>query len=128
MADLLGDREAAVTRELTKTFEEVRRGRLSALAAHYIEAGAPKGEIVVVVGPPTHEVVSLEDPQVTAAIDAGLADGMRVKDLATDLSAQFHLTQKRFVRRHSSAQGRSMNPHRETDKFSLAGAELRLTN
>lgn len=94
MADVLGDREAAVTRELTKTFEEVRRGRLSALTAHYHEAGAPKGEIVVVVAPPKLEVVSLEDPQVTAAIDAGLGDGMRVKDLAAALSAQFHLPKK----------------------------------
>lgn len=50
-ADVLGsDREAAVCRELTKTFEEVRRGSLSELAAHYGEAGA-KGEIVLVIGP-----------------------------------------------------------------------------
>jgi 16S rRNA (cytidine1402-2'-O)-methyltransferase len=50
-ADVLGpDRKAAVCRELTKTFEEVRRGSLSELAAHYGEAGA-KGEIVLVIGP-----------------------------------------------------------------------------
>ena len=52
MAVVLGDREAAVTRELTKLFEEVRRGPLPELAAHYAEAGPPKGEIVIVVGPP----------------------------------------------------------------------------
>jgi 16S rRNA (cytidine1402-2'-O)-methyltransferase len=52
MASALGPREAAVARELTKKFEEVRRGLLPDLAAHYEEAGAPKGEIVVVVGPP----------------------------------------------------------------------------
>ena len=49
---ILGDRPAAVTRELTKMFEEVRRAPLSDLGKHYEEAGAPKGEIVVVVGPP----------------------------------------------------------------------------
>jgi 16S rRNA (cytidine1402-2'-O)-methyltransferase len=49
---ILGDRPGAVTRELTKLFEEVRRAALSELAKHYEEAGAPKGEIVVVVGPP----------------------------------------------------------------------------
>jgi 16S rRNA (cytidine1402-2'-O)-methyltransferase len=49
---VLGDREAAVTRELTKLFEEVRRGPLPDLAAHYAEAGPPKGEIVIVIGPP----------------------------------------------------------------------------
>lgn len=52
MASALGPREAAVTRELTKKFEEVRRGPLAELAAHYAAAGAPKGEIVIVVGPP----------------------------------------------------------------------------
>src|SRR5579862_4147350 len=53
LADLaagLGQREAAVCRELTKLHEEVRRGALDTLAQHY--AGAePRGEIVVVVAP-----------------------------------------------------------------------------
>jgi len=52
LAELLGDRPAAVARELTKRFEEVRRGELASLARHYAEAGQPKGEIVLVVGPP----------------------------------------------------------------------------
>jgi 16S rRNA (cytidine1402-2'-O)-methyltransferase len=52
MADMLGDREAAVARELTKMFEEVRRGPLADLARHYAEAGPPKGEVSVVVAPP----------------------------------------------------------------------------
>jgi len=60
-----GDREAAVGRELTKFFEEVRRGRLSALAAA-IDVD-PKGEIVVVVAPPEEKPVGDE-----AALDAAL--------------------------------------------------------
>src|SRR5207248_11318350 len=52
MADTRGDRQAAVAREMTKRHEEIRRGRLSELAAHYRLAGAPRGEAVVVVGPP----------------------------------------------------------------------------
>jgi len=51
-SEVLGDRAAAVARELTKRFEEVRRGTLAELAAHYAEAGPPKGEITVVIGPP----------------------------------------------------------------------------
>jgi 16S rRNA (cytidine1402-2'-O)-methyltransferase len=47
-----GDRNAVVARELTKAFEEVRRGTLAALAGHYAEKGAPKGEIVILVAPP----------------------------------------------------------------------------
>ena len=52
MAAVLGPRSAAVCREMTKKFEEVRRGSLVELADHYEAAGAPKGEIVIVVGPP----------------------------------------------------------------------------
>jgi 16S rRNA (cytidine1402-2'-O)-methyltransferase len=55
LADLLavlGDRRAAVARELTKRFEEVRRGRLTQLAAAYAAGPDPKGEVVIVVGPP----------------------------------------------------------------------------
>jgi 16S rRNA (cytidine1402-2'-O)-methyltransferase len=50
MATVLGQREAAVCRELTKKFEEVRRGTLESLALEFAGADV-KGEIVVVVGP-----------------------------------------------------------------------------
>lgn len=52
MLDILGDRSAAVARELTKTYEETRRGTLSELCALYVENGPPRGEIVIVTGPP----------------------------------------------------------------------------
>lgn len=52
MADVLGPRDAAVARELTKLFEEVRRGSLAELAEYYRRAGAPKGEVTIVVAPP----------------------------------------------------------------------------
>ncbi|KQN92783.1 16S rRNA methyltransferase [Sphingomonas sp. Leaf231] len=61
----LGDREAAVTREITKKFEEAVTGTLSMLAARYADA-PPKGEIVVVVAPP-------EPPAPPAAEDADAA-------------------------------------------------------
>lgn len=51
MTEILGPREAVVARELTKKFEEVVSGSLPELAARYAETG-PKGEIVVIVGPP----------------------------------------------------------------------------
>ena len=52
MHEILGDRPAAVARELTKLHEEVRRGTLASLAAQYAGEAAPRGEIVIVVGPP----------------------------------------------------------------------------
>ena len=51
MAVVLGDREAAVAREISKAFEQTVTGTLTELSARYAEAG-PKGEIVVIVGPP----------------------------------------------------------------------------
>ncbi|MBM3570036.1 MAG: 16S rRNA (cytidine(1402)-2'-O)-methyltransferase [Alphaproteobacteria bacterium] len=71
MAAVLGDRPAAVGRELTKLFEETRRGRLSELAAHYRAAGAPKGEVAVTIGPP--EARREEPATLDAALRAALA-------------------------------------------------------
>jgi 16S rRNA (cytidine1402-2'-O)-methyltransferase len=60
LAQMLGDRPAAVARELTKRFEEVRRAGLSDLAAHYA-ANTARGEICIVVGPPAEEVTTADD-------------------------------------------------------------------
>ena len=56
----LGDRQAAVMRELTKMYEEVQRGTLSDLIVHYTGTGAPKGEIVVALGSAVAELISTE--------------------------------------------------------------------
>jgi len=71
MAEVLGDRACAVTRELTKLHEEVRRGSLSELAAHYEKAGAPKGEVTLLVGPPADAVI--DTTKIDAALKAALA-------------------------------------------------------
>jgi len=47
--EILGEREAVVARELTKLHEEIRRGRLSELAAHYSNTEQPRGEIVLLI-------------------------------------------------------------------------------
>jgi len=61
MATVLGgDRDAAVARELTKIFEETRRARLDELAAYYAASPTPKGEVVVLVGPPIEAATSTE--------------------------------------------------------------------
>jgi 16S rRNA (cytidine1402-2'-O)-methyltransferase len=52
LAAELGPRPAAVARELTKRFEEVRRGTLAELAAEFADTGAPRGEAVIVIGAP----------------------------------------------------------------------------
>jgi len=84
MAEILGAREGAVARELTKLHEEMRRGPLAGLAEHYREAGAPKGEVVVVAGPP------VEAPPKAADIDDALRRAlatMSLRDAATAVAA-----------------------------------------
>ena len=55
MADVLGDRAVAVTRELTKLHEEVRRSTLGILAAQYAQEPPPRGEVTILVGPPPEQ-------------------------------------------------------------------------
>jgi len=63
LAEGLGDREAAVTREITKRFEEAVTGTLSMLAARYADT-PPRGEIVIVVAPPGEpEAASVDDAE-----------------------------------------------------------------
>jgi 16S rRNA (cytidine1402-2'-O)-methyltransferase len=81
MATAFGpERPAAIAREMTKRFEEVRRGGLGALAAHYASAEA-RGEICIVVGPAAAEAV-VGDAEVTAQLRAALDSGLSVKDAA----------------------------------------------
>ena len=61
MADVFGARQAAIGRELTKAFEEIRTGTLSELAAHYAQADTPKGEVVICVAPPEERTETADD-------------------------------------------------------------------
>jgi 16S rRNA (cytidine1402-2'-O)-methyltransferase len=62
LADVLGARQAAICRELTKLHEEVRRGDLASLAAQYADGGETRGEIVIVIAPadPRDEAVATD--------------------------------------------------------------------
>lgn len=106
LIDLLGDREAAVARELTKTFEEVRRGRLAEIAAIYSEREV-KGEIVIVVGPP-------EPPEAPpqADVDRMLAEALlrlSVKDATAEVAAATGLP-KRALYQRALALGKDRAP------------------
>ena len=72
LAEVLGDRQAVVARELTKLHEEVRRGSLRELAAHYTKAGAPKGEVTLLVAPPD-AAAGPDGARIDAALKAALA-------------------------------------------------------
>lgn len=70
LGQVLGDREAAVVREISKRFEEIATGMLGALADRYRDA-PPKGEIVIVVAPPGAQAAPGEGD-----IDAALREAM----------------------------------------------------
>lgn len=81
----LGDRPAAIAREITKLHEEVRRGTLSELAAHYADAGPPRGEIVIVVAPPLAQEGDAEN--LRAALTDALAN-LSLRDAVAQITAE----------------------------------------
>lgn len=97
LAAVYGDRPAAVARELTKKFETIRRGTLPELAARYASEGPPKGEIVLVVGPPAAEA-TLGDEAIDAALHAALATHSQ-RDAVQLVSGELGLPRKRVYAR-----------------------------
>jgi 16S rRNA (cytidine1402-2'-O)-methyltransferase len=87
LAAVLGARDAAVCRELTKLHEEVRRGDLATLAHAYEEGAETRGEFVVVVGPPAPappiEAGALDDLLRRALTTASLKDAVEAVVAAT---------------------------------------------
>lgn len=90
-AGILGDRPAALARELTKLHEELRRGRLDALAREVAAGPPPKGELVVLIGPP--ERAAAAAPTDPSRLDAAL------------LEAAFRLPPGRAARQVAAATG-----------------------
>lgn len=79
--DLAPQRAIVVARELTKRHEETRRGTAAELLEHY--AGlAPKGEIVLLIGPADAPDAALDDAAVLAMLERALADGLSRRDAA----------------------------------------------
>jgi 16S rRNA (cytidine1402-2'-O)-methyltransferase len=85
-AAILGKRNAAIARELTKMFESVRRGPLDELAAALAEEEPPKGEIVLLVAPPGADAAQASAADLDAKIEAALT-AHSVKDAASVVSA-----------------------------------------
>ena len=104
LADSLGaladgldaERQASVVRELTKTFETVNQATLGDLARHYAEDEAPRGEIVIVIGPAPAKDVSQED--VDVALRTALAS-QRTKDAAAEVARAFDLPKRDVYQR-----------------------------
>lgn len=86
-AAVLGERPAAVARELTKFHETVRRGTLAELAAHYDAEEEARGEIVVIIGPPGAETLTAADDVIDERLKAALAT-VSLKEAVAQVAAQ----------------------------------------
>lgn len=96
LAEGLGQREAAVCRELTKLHEEVRRGDLAALAQSFSEANT-RGEIVLVIGPPAAAPpadIGDADPLLRAALTRA-----SLKDAVSEVAQATRLPRREVYRR-----------------------------
>lgn len=91
-AEVLGERQAAVCRELTKTYEECRRGTLAELADWAAEG--VRGEITVVVAPGSPEDDDTSDATLIRQVEELVSDGIRLND-ACRAVAKSHGRRKR---------------------------------
>jgi 16S rRNA (cytidine1402-2'-O)-methyltransferase len=103
MAEILGQRPAAVARELTKLHEEVRRGSLGDLAEHYRQAGPPRGETVIVIAPPPAPA-PLDEAEVDRRLRAAVATA-GVREAAIRLAAETGLPRQALYRRALAFRG-----------------------
>jgi len=97
LAEGLGDREAAVCRELTKLHEEVRRGDLATLARDYAGTAETRGEMVIVIAPPTAEQ-HIEAAELDQLLQNALARAS-VKDAVAEVAAASGLSRREVYQR-----------------------------
>lgn len=95
LASLLGPRDAAVVREISKLHEQTVSGSLGELAQHYREA-PPRGEIAIVVGPPAERQISAQE--LDDALREAL-DGLTPSRAAAEVAERLGIARKRAYTR-----------------------------
>ncbi|MGI9499228.1 MAG: 16S rRNA (cytidine(1402)-2'-O)-methyltransferase [Geminicoccaceae bacterium] len=111
LADCLGPRPAAIARELTKAFEEVRRGSLPDLASVLASEKPPRGEIVIVVGPPAGSGEALSDAEIDDALRESLATAGPSAAAAT-VAARTDRSRRELYRRALALRGDALTEER----------------
>jgi 16S rRNA (cytidine1402-2'-O)-methyltransferase len=86
-----GDRTAAVAREMTKQFEEIRRGTVAALRTYYNES-PPRGEVVIVLGGAPTRVV--DESEIRERVRALRAQGSSAKDTAAAVAKELGVSRR----------------------------------
>lgn len=96
MIEILGPRQAVVAREITKFYEEILRAPLPQLLDHFQRSGPPKGEIVLMVGPPSLSV-HFSESDLTRLLKLSLAE-MSLKDAVDQVLAATGVARKLIYR------------------------------
>ena len=106
MAQSLPHRDCAIVREITKLYEEVRRGTFEELIQYYSDNGPPKGEVVVVLGPPHIPDTPLED------IDQLLQKALEthsIRDACTLIAGTLGMPRKKIYQPALSLKGKDID-------------------
>jgi 16S rRNA (cytidine1402-2'-O)-methyltransferase len=101
LADLvagLGDRDAAICRELTKLHEEIRRGDLSALATAYADGAETRGEFVMVIAPPSADAAAPSTEDVDGLLRQALSRAS-LKDAVSAVAEATGLARRELYQR-----------------------------
>jgi 16S rRNA (cytidine1402-2'-O)-methyltransferase len=96
LENLLGNRDAAIAREITKLHEECVTGTLQELATRYAR-GAPKGEIVIVIGPP-EAITEVGEDDLDSALDEALSR-LSPSRAAAEVAERLNVPRKRAYAR-----------------------------
>jgi len=105
MADMLGPRQAALAKELTKLHETVTRGTLLTLA----EGANLKGEFVVVVGPPPAASTQIDDAAIVAALKQALSQES-FRDAVRSVAEALHVGRGRVYELGLGLEGKRQSP------------------
>lgn len=97
MAEVLGPREAAIAKELTKLHEHIARGSLDGLAADVAASASPRGEYVLLVGPPANDAAAIDDATIVARLTEALKTES-LRDAVRRVSAEIGAKRSRVYR------------------------------
>lgn len=89
IASVLGNREVAICRELTKLYEEVIKDNIEKLIEFYENKPTPKGEIVIIVSPPDKNESQIDD------LDAAIKDALKTLSVKETVAAVTYMTGKK---------------------------------
>ena len=98
LASVLGMRMAAVARELTKRYETIRRGPLVDLAREFAAEASPRGEVVLIVGPPSASDDAMSDETIDARLELAMKT-LSAKDASAVVAADLGLPKRQVYAR-----------------------------